>query len=71
MAELGTTNNKNDCISDLLDWYAKNDQLKYPFSGPSKLSDLIFQVPIVSTAHLISASSPQSEKKIDHLTDIM
>ena len=71
MAELGTTDNKNDCISDLVDWHAKNDQLEHPFSGPSKLLDSIFQVPIVPTAPLISASLSQSEKKIDHLTDMM
>lgn len=25
MAGLGSTNNKNDCISDLVDWHVKND----------------------------------------------
>ena len=71
MAELGTIDNKNDHISDLVDWHAKNNQLKHPFSGLSKLSNLVFQVPIVSTAPLISAFLSQSEKKIDYLTDIM
>ena len=42
MVELDSTDNKNDRISDLVDWYAKNDQLKHPFSGPSKLLDLVF-----------------------------
>ena len=62
MAKLGTTNNKNDCISDLVDRYTKNDQLKYPFSGLSKLANSIFQVPIVSTTSLISTFLSQSEK---------
>lgn len=71
MAELGTTDTKNDRISDLVDRHAKNDQLDNPFSGPSKLSDSVFQVPIVSTAPLISATNSQNDKKIDHLTDMM
>ena len=71
MAKLGTTDNKNDRISDLVDWNAKNDQLEHLFSGPSKLPDSVFQVLIVSTAPPISASLSQSEKKIDHLTDMM
>ncbi len=71
MAELGTTDNKNDCISDLVDWQVKNNQLEQPFSGPSKLSDSIFQVSVIFTPPLILASLSQNEKKIDHLTDIM
>lgn len=46
MAELGTTDTRNDQISDLVDRHAKNDQLGNPFSGPSKLSDSVFQVPL-------------------------
>ncbi len=71
MAELGTTDNKNDHISDLVDRQAKNDQLEHPFSGPFKLSDSVFQVPIVSAPPLIPAFLSQNEKKIDHLTDVM
>ena len=71
MAELGTTDNKNDRISNLVDRQAKNNQLEHPFSGPSKLSDSVFQVPVVSAPPLISASLSQNEKKIDHLTDMM
>ena len=71
MAELGNTDTRNDRISDLVDRHAKNDQLDNPFSGPSKLSDFVFQVPIVSTAPLISATPSQNDKKIDHLIDMM
>ena len=71
MAELDTTDNKNDCISDLVDWQAKNNQLKHPFSGHFKLSDFVFQVPVVSAPPLIPASLYQNEKKIDHFTDMM
>ena len=71
MAELGNTDTRNDRISDLVDRHAKNDQLDNPFSGPSKLSDFVFQVPIVSTAPLISATPSQNDKKIDHLTDML
>ena len=71
MAKLDTIDNKNNCISDLVDRHAKNDQLKHLFFGSSKLLDLVFQVPIVSTALLIFVSSFQSKKKIDHLTDMM
>lgn len=42
MAELGTTDNKSNYISDLVDRHAKNNQLKYLFSDPFKLSDYIF-----------------------------
>ena len=42
MAELSTTDNKNNCTSDLVDWQAKNDQLEYSFSDLSKLSNSIF-----------------------------
>ena len=42
MAELGTTKNKNDSISDLIDWHSKNDQLKHLFAGISKLRDFVF-----------------------------
>ncbi len=71
MVELDTTDTKNDWISDLVDPNAKNDQLDYPFFGPSKLSDSVFQVPIVSTTPFISATPSQNDKKIDQLTDMM
>lgn len=71
MAELGTTDIKNDRISDLVDWHAKNDQLEHPFSGSSKLSNSTFQVPVVTAPPLISTSSSQNEKKIEHLKDMM
>ena len=71
MAELGTTDTRNDQISDLVDRHAKNDQLDNLFSGPCKLLDSVFQVPIVSTTPLISATSSQNDKKINHLTDMM
>lgn len=71
MAELGITDNTNDHISDLVDWQAKNNQLEYPFSSPSKFSDFIFQVLVVSVPTLIPASLSQNEKKIDHFTDMM
>lgn len=71
MVELVTIDNKNDCISDLVNWQAKNDQLEYPVSNPSKLLDSIFQVPVVSATSLISAFLSQNEKKIDHLTEII
>ena len=71
MAELGNTDTRNDRISDLVDRHAKNDQLDNPFSGPSKLSDSVFQVPIVSMAPLVSATPTPNYKKIDRLTDMM
>ena len=39
MAELGTTDTKNDRISDLVDRHSKNDHLDNLFSDPFKLSD--------------------------------
>ncbi|MCJ1347605.1 hypothetical protein MMC31_005833, partial [Peltigera leucophlebia] len=71
MVELGTTDIKNDRMSDLVDRSAKKTQLAHPFSGPSTLSDFVFQVPVVPTAPLISASPSQNDKKIDNLTDMM
>ena len=71
IAELGTTDTWNNRISDLVDRHSKNDQLDNPFSGPSKLSDSVFQVLIVSTAPLISGTPSQNDEKIDHLTDMM
>ncbi len=71
MAELGTTNIKIDRISDLVDRSAKNHQLKCLFFYSSKLSDSVFQVPIVSMALTISATLFQNDKKIDYLTDII
>ena len=71
MAKPGTTDTRNDGISDLVDRNAKNDQLDNPFSGLLKLSDSVLQVPIESMALLISATLSQSDKKIDHLTDMM
>ena len=70
MAKLGTTDIKNDCISDLIDRYAKNDQLEHLFFSLSKFSNFVFQVPVVSVPPLISTSSSQNEKMIDHLTDM-
>ncbi len=71
MAKPGTTDTRNDRISDLVDRNAKNDQLDNPFSGLLKLSDSVFKVPIESTALLISATPSQNDKNIDHLTDMM
>ncbi len=56
MAELGITNVKNDRISDLVDQSSKNDQLEYPLFGSSKLSDFVFEVPIVFMAPVIFAN---------------
>ena len=71
MAELDTTNNKNDYISNLVNRQAKNDHFEHPFSGPSRLSDFVFQVPVVSAPPLVLTSLSQNEKKIDHLTNMM
>ena len=71
MAKLGTIDNKNDRISDLVDQQAKNDQLEHTFSGPSKFSDSVFQILVISALPLIPISLSQNEKKINHLTDIM
>lgn len=71
MAELGTTDVKNDGMSDLVDRSAKKTQLGHPFSGPSTLSDSVFQVPIISTAPLVASIPSQNDKKIDNLTDMM
>ncbi len=49
----------------------KNDQLEHSFSGCSKLSDFVFQVPIVSLAPTISVTPSQNDKMINHLTDMM
>ncbi len=58
-------------MSDLVDRSAKKNQLQYPFSGFFTLSNSVFQVPIVPTAPIISATPSQNNKKIDHLTDMM
>lgn len=71
MAEPGTTNNKNNHISDLVDQHAKIDKLKQPFFGHSKLSESVFQISIIPRTLLISAFSTQNMKKIDYLIDIM
>ncbi|MCJ1342946.1 hypothetical protein MMC31_001135, partial [Peltigera leucophlebia] len=71
MVELGTTDIKNDSMSDLVDRSAKKTQLDHPFSGPSTLSNYVLQVPIVPTAPLITAPPSQNDKKIDILTDMM
>ncbi len=71
MADLRTTDTKNDQITDSVDWHAKNDQLDNPSSGLCKLSESVFQAPVVSTALFISATPSQNDKKIDHLTDVM
>ena len=71
MVELGTTDTKNGRISDLVDRYSKNDELDNPLSGPSKLSDFLFQASIVSTAPFILATPSQNDQKIDHFTDMM
>ena len=71
MTVLGTTDVINDRISDLVDRSAKNDQLKHLFSGSSKHSDSIFQVSIVSTVPIISATPSQNDKKIDLFTCMM
>lgn len=71
MVELGITNIKNDQISDLVDWHAKNHQLNKLFSGPFKLLDSIFQAPIISTIPFILVTLLQKNKKIDYFTDIM
>lgn len=71
MAELDTTNTRNDQISDLVDRHAQNDQLDNLFSGPSKLSDSVFSALIMSMTSLILAISSQNDKKIDHFTDVM
>ena len=71
-AELGNTDNKNDCRTNLVDWQAKNNQLEHSFSGPSKLSDSIFQVPVVSAPLLVPmVSSSYNERKIDQLTNMI
>lgn len=70
-SRLSTINNKNNCISDLVDWHAKNNQLEHLFFVLSKFSDSVFQVSIVFTTSFISVSLSQSKKKIDHLIDIM
>lgn len=42
MVELGTTNIKNDRMSDLIDRSAKKTQLDHPYSGLSTLLDSVF-----------------------------
>ena len=71
MAELGTIDTRNDQISDLVDWYAKNDQLDNLFSGLSKLSDSVFQVLIIPITSFILATPFQNNKKINYLIDMM
>ena len=71
MAELGTTDVKNDRMSDLVDRSAKKTQLGHPFSGPSTFLDLIFQISIIPTARLVASTPSQNNKKIDNFTDMM
>lgn len=71
MAELCTKNNKNERISDLVDWCAKNDQLAHLFSSLFKLSDSRLKISFVFAPSLISGSLFQSKKKIDHLTNMI
>ena len=63
MVGLGTTEVKNDRISDLVDRSAKKTQLEHPFSGLSTLSDSVFQVSIIPTAPLIAATLSQNDKR--------
>lgn len=42
MAELDIINTRNNWLSDLVDWHAKNDQQDNLFSASSKLSNLVF-----------------------------
>ncbi len=61
MAALGTTDIKNDRMSDLVDQSAKKTQLDHLFSGPSTLLDSVFQVPIVPTA--VSSTSIETRQR--------
>ena len=71
MAGLNTTKNKNNCISDLVDWQAKNDLLECLFFCLSKLLDFIFQVFFIFTLPFILIFLSQNEKKIDHLINMI
>lgn len=57
MADVDTTKNKNDYISDLVDCQAKNNELKQKLLGLSKGLDFVFQIPIISIVLLIFSSS--------------
>lgn len=71
MVELAPTDIKNDRMSDLVDKSAKRAGLEQPFSGPSTLSDSVFQAPVIPPVPLISAAPSQTDKRIDDLTDMM
>lgn len=71
MIKLATTNIKNDKMSDLVDKSTKKSYLKQPFSGPSTLSDSVFQVLVILSTPVVITISSQNDEKIDNLTDIM
>lgn len=71
VAGLDTTDKRDNYKSDLVDWLAINDHLKYFFSGLSKLLNSIFQVFVTFAPLLISISLSQNKKKIDYLTNII
>ena len=71
MGELGTTNVKNDRISDLVDKSTKKTQPRHLFSSPFTFTDLVFQVSIIPTAPLVASTPSQNDQKIDNLTDMM
>lgn len=71
IVDLATTNIKNDGMSDLVDKSAKKSHLKQPFSGPSALSDSVFQVPVIPSAPVVTTTPSQNDKKIEDLTDMM
>lgn len=71
MAELGIIDNKNDCISDLIDKQAKNDKFEHLFSGLFKFSDFVFQVFVLSTQLFFLICLSHNKKKSDYLINMM
>ena len=71
MVELATTDIKNDKMSNLVDKFAKKSYLKQLFSSLFALSDLVFQVPVIPSAPVVTTSPSQNDKKIEDLIDMM
>lgn len=68
---LGTTDIKNDKMSDLVVRSAKKIHLEHPSAGPSTFSDSVFQAPVIPSVVLVPTTPSRSVKKMDDLTDVM
>lgn len=69
--EFGTTNIKNDKMSDLIDRFAKKTQLDYLFSSLATFSNSVFQALVMPWILLVTTYPTSSNKKIDNFTDMI